>query len=94
MRRVRRHRRVAIFHREFAGSGGTNVAGDIGVTYYGEVAEKGGGSADVSEYRSIEELPGLLGDADVITYSLDVDGSVNESVQYVLDSPCGRTCPP
>ncbi|HTW15974.1 MAG TPA: ABC transporter substrate-binding protein [Nocardioides sp.] len=82
-----------VFQREFAGSWGTNVAGDLGVTYYGEVAEKGGGSADVSEYPSIEELPDSLGDADVITYSLDVDGSVNESVQYVLDSPLWQNLP-
>ena len=32
------------FHREYAGSWGTNIAQDIGVTYYGEPVEKTGGS--------------------------------------------------
>jgi iron complex transport system substrate-binding protein len=52
------------FQREFAGSWGTNAAGDVGVTYYGQVKKKGGGSADVSESPSIEELPESLGEAD------------------------------
>ncbi|MBB3045155.1 ABC transporter substrate-binding protein [Nocardioides soli] len=81
------------FHREFAGSWGTNVATDIGVTYYGEVAKKGGGSEDVSEYPAIEELPESLGDADAITYSLDISGEVSEAVQYVLDSKLWKNLP-
>ena len=48
------------FHREFARSWGTNIAQDIGVTYPGEVKEKGGGGLDVTEYPSIEELPESL----------------------------------
>ena len=81
------------FHREFAGSWGTNIATDIGVEYYGEVAEPGPGSAAVSEYPSIEQLPESLGDADVITYSLATDGSVPEGVQYVLDSKLWANLP-
>lgn len=81
------------FHREFAGSWGTNIAGDIGVTYYGEVAEKGGGAMDVTEYPSIEELPESLGDADAITYTLEADGSTSAEVQYVLDSDLWQNLP-
>lgn len=82
------------FHREFAGSWGTNVAGDIGVNYYGEVADpSAGGSAEVTEYPSIEELPASLADADVITYSLQDDGAPVEAVQYVLDSPLWKNLP-
>lgn len=81
------------FQREFAGAWGTNIAQDIGVTYYGEVKKKGGGGRDVSEYPSVEELPESLGDADAITYSLDPDGSASDAVQYVLDSKLWKNLP-
>lgn len=81
------------FHREFAGSWGTNIATDIGVQYYGEVKKKGGGSEDVSEYPSIEELPESLGEADAITYTLDPDGSSSAEIQYVLDSKLWANLP-
>lgn len=82
------------FMREFAGSWGTNIAQDIGVTYYGEVKKKGGGSKDVSETSSIEELPESAGEADVITYTLEPEsGKPGESVQYVLDSPLWKNLP-
>ncbi|MEU6998131.1 ABC transporter substrate-binding protein [Nonomuraea sp. NPDC046570] len=81
------------FHREFAGSWGTTIAQDVGVSYYGEVKKKGGGGLDVSEYPSIEELPKSLGEADAITYTLQADGSVSEAVQYVLDSGLWKNLP-
>lgn len=81
------------FHREFTGSWGTNIASDIGVTYYGEVKEKGGNALDVSEHPSIEELPASLAEADAVTYTLDSDGSVSEPVQYVLDSKLWKNLP-
>lgn len=81
------------FQREFPGSWGTNIATDIGVNYYGKVKKSGPGSAAVSEYPSIEELPESLGDADVITYSLETDGKVGESVKYVMDSPLWKNLP-
>lgn len=81
------------FGREFAGSWGTNIAQDIGVTYYGQVKEKGGGSKDVHETPSIEELPASLGEADAITYSVEGDGTPVESVKYVLDSPLWQNLP-
>lgn len=81
------------FMREFAGSWGTNIAQDMGVTYYGEVKKKGGGSKDVSETPSIEELPESLGEADAITYTLEPDGKPGESVQYVLDSKLWKNLP-
>lgn len=81
------------FMREFEGSWGTNIASDIGVDYYGEVKKKAGGAADVSEFPSIEELSASFADADVITYSLSSDGTVGESVQYVLDSPLWKNLP-
>ncbi|WP_216216725.1 ABC transporter substrate-binding protein [Amycolatopsis aidingensis] len=81
------------FQREFDGSWGTNVANDIGASYYGEVKEKGKGSRSVSEYPSIEELPTAFAEADAITYSVEADGSVPESVQYVLDSELWKNLP-
>ncbi len=81
------------FHREFGGSWGTNIAQDVGVTYYGEVKEKSGGAGDVSEYPSIEELPESLGEADAITYTLQADGTPSKPVQYVLDSKLWRNLP-
>ncbi|GII88799.1 hypothetical protein Ssi03_67890 [Sphaerisporangium siamense] len=81
------------FHREFAGSWGTNIAQDIGVNYYGEVKKKEGGAGDVTEYPSIEELPESLGEADAITYTLEADGSVSDAVQYVLDSKLWKNLP-
>jgi iron complex transport system substrate-binding protein len=81
------------FHREYAGSWGTNIATDLGVTYSGEPTEKGGGALDVSEYPSIEELPEKLGDVDAITYTVESDGSVSPEVQYVLDSGLWKNLP-
>ena len=81
------------FHREFDGSWGTNIANDIGATYYGEVQEKGGGSRDVSEYPSLEDLPAAFAEADAITYSVAADGSVPEPVRYVMDSPLWQNLP-
>ncbi|WP_298175674.1 ABC transporter substrate-binding protein [Saccharomonospora sp.] len=81
------------FQREFNGSWGTNVANDIGADYYGEVKEKGGGSRDVSEYPSIEELPTLFAEADAITYTVEADGSVPEPVEYVLNSDLWKNLP-
>ncbi|MFI6501767.1 ABC transporter substrate-binding protein [Nonomuraea typhae] len=81
------------FHREFNGSWGTNIANDIGADYYGQVKVKGGGSKDVSEYPSIEELPAALTEADAITYSVAADGKPLPAVQYVLDSPLWKQLP-
>lgn len=81
------------FQREFNGSWGTNVAQDLGANYYGQVKVKGGGSKDVSEYSSIEELTAAFAEADAITYSVAADGSVPPPVQYVLDSPLWKELP-
>jgi len=81
------------FQREYGGSWGTNIVEDLGVTYYGEVARKGGGARDVSEYPSIEELPSSFADADVITYTLAYDASVPPEVQYAFDSPLWDNIP-
>lgn len=81
------------FMREYAGSWGTNIAGDIGASYPGKPKEPGKGSAAVSEYPSIEELPESLGDADVITYSVGPDGTPGEAVNYVLDSGLWKSLP-
>lgn len=81
------------FQREFAGSWGTNIAQDVGVNYYGEVKEKLGGSQDSSEYPAIENIPESFADADVITYTVEPDGSVGPEVQYVLDSELFKTLP-
>jgi len=81
------------FHREFARSWGTNIATDVGVTYYGEVKKKGGGGLDHSEYPALEELPASLGDADAITYSLQADGTPSAAVRAVLDSALWKNLP-
>ncbi|MFD7496251.1 ABC transporter substrate-binding protein [Streptomyces sp. NPDC059832] len=81
------------FQREFNGSWGTNIAEDLGATYYGKVKEPGPGSRAVSEYPSVEELPAAFGEADVMTYSVNADGSIPKSVQYVLDSKLWKNLP-
>lgn len=81
------------FEREFNGSWGTNVAQDIGANYYGRVKVMGKGAKSVSEYPSIEEMPGAFGPATAITYSVEPDGSVPPEVQYVLDSPLWKNLP-
>lgn len=81
------------FQREFNGSWGTNIAEDLGAKYYGKVKKAGPGSQAVSEYPSIEELPAALREADAITYSVNADGSVPKSVQYVLDSKLWKNLP-
>ncbi|XRQ05632.1 ABC transporter substrate-binding protein [Actinomadura welshii] len=81
------------FMREFGNSWGTNIAEDIGVTYYGEVKKKGGGALDVSEYPSVEELPESLGDADAITYTVEADGKPAAEVKYALDSKLWKNLP-
>uniref|UniRef100_A0AAU2VZQ2 ABC transporter substrate-binding protein n=1 Tax=Streptomyces sp. NBC_00008 TaxID=2903610 RepID=A0AAU2VZQ2_9ACTN len=81
------------FQREFDGSWGTNIADDIGAKYYGKVKKSGPGSQSVSEYPSIEELPAAFREADVMTYSVNADGSVPKPVQYVLDSKLWKNLP-
>ncbi|MUN41807.1 ABC transporter substrate-binding protein [Actinomadura litoris] len=81
------------FMREYAGSWGTNIAEDVGVRYYGEVKDKKGGGAGVSEYPSIEEVSTSLGGADVITYTLEPDGTVGQAVEYVLESRMWKDLP-
>lgn len=81
------------FQREFDGSWGTNVINDIGGHYYGEVKEKGEGSRAVSEYPSIEELPSAFAEADAITYTVNADGSLPESVKYVTNSELWKNLP-
>lgn len=81
------------FQREFDDSWGTNVANDIGATYYGEVKKKGKGSKAVSENPSIEELPEAFGEAEAITYSVGPDGKPLKAVQYVLDSKLWKNLP-
>ncbi|MGO1051499.1 ABC transporter substrate-binding protein [Crossiella sp. CA198] len=81
------------FQHEFNGSWGTNIAQDIGANYYGQVKKKGGGSKDVSEASSIEELTTAYAEADAISYSVKPDGSVPPPVQYVLDSGLWKNLP-
>lgn len=81
------------FHREYAGSWGTNIAGDIGARYYGAPEDPGKGSDAVSEYPSIEELPENLADATAITYTVGDDGEPLDAVQYVLDHELWQTLP-
>ncbi|MEU1150731.1 ABC transporter substrate-binding protein [Streptomyces sp. NPDC005863] len=81
------------WQREFGRSWGTNIAEDVGATYYGKVKKKGPGSRAVSEYPSLEELPDALGEADAITYSVNADGSVPQPVKYVMDSKLWKNLP-
>lgn len=81
------------FMREFAGSWGTNIAGDLGVRYPGEVKAKGPGAKAVSEHPSIEVLPESFAGTDAITYTLEPDGSPGESVRWVLGSQLWKNLP-
>jgi iron complex transport system substrate-binding protein len=81
------------FQREFGGSWGTSVAQDVGAAYYGKVKKAGPGSQSVSEYPSVEELSDSLGEADAITYSVNPDGSVPESVKYAMESKLWKNLP-
>ncbi|MBZ6227690.1 ABC transporter substrate-binding protein [Streptomyces olivaceus] len=81
------------FQREFNGSWGTNAAQDVGADYVGKPKEPGPGSKSVSEYPSLEELSDSLGASDVITYSVNTDGSVPDAVQAVLDSKLWKNLP-
>lgn len=81
------------YAREYADAWGTNVAGDIGVSYPGKPKKPGKGSLAVTETPSIEELPENLGDADAITYSVGPDGKPGKSVSYVLKSPLWKKLP-
>ncbi|HYH32353.1 MAG TPA: ABC transporter substrate-binding protein [Pseudonocardia sp.] len=82
-----------MFQREFDGSWGTNILNDVGVSYYGQVEEPGPGSRAVSENVSVEQIGAGLGEADVITYSAEPDGSVSDAVRQVLDSPLWQQLP-
>lgn len=75
------------FQREFSRSWGTNIAEDIGVKYPGTVKVKGGGSKDVSEYQSIEQLPAAVAGTDAISYSVEPDGKPSPAISYVQNSP-------
>lgn len=81
------------FQREFGGSWGSNIIEDVGAKYYGKVKKPGPGSKAVSEYPSIEELPASFGEADALTYSVKADGSIPESVKYVMDSKLWKNLP-
>lgn len=81
------------FQREFNGSWGTNAAQDVGADYVGEPKEPGPGSRSVSEYPSLEELSDSLGSSDVVTYSVNADGSVPDAVQAALDSKLWKNLP-
>lgn len=81
------------FQREFSRSWGTNIAEDVGATYYGAVAVPGGGGRDVSEYVALENIPDSLGEADAITYTVQPDGTPNPSVQAVIDSGLWQNLP-
>ncbi|NIK56951.1 ABC transporter substrate-binding protein [Kribbella shirazensis] len=81
------------FMREYGKSWGTNIAQDIGVEYPGQPKNPGPGSQAVSEQVSIELLPDDLRDADVITYTLEPDGSVGPAVKFVPDSPLWKSLP-
>lgn len=81
------------FQREYNGSWGTNIANDIGADYYGKPKTSESGSSRVSEYLSIEELPKAFGEAEAITYSVQPDGSIPASVQYVMDTELWKNLP-
>lgn len=82
------------FQREYGGSYGTHIAGDLGVEYYGQVKDaSAGGASEVSEYSSIEELPASFAEADYITYTVQDDGTPPAEVQYVMDSPLWKNLP-
>lgn len=78
------------FSREYASSYTTNLFDDLGLEFYGEPSDP----ADVhAEYLSVEQLPENLGEADVIVYGVEADGSLTPELEELFASPLWQELP-
>lgn len=78
------------FSREYASSYTTNLFDDLGFEFYGEPADP----ADVhAEYLSVEQLSGNLGEAEVIVFGVEADGSLTPELEELFASPLWQALP-
>lgn len=78
------------FFREYASSYTTNLFDDLGFDFFGEPVDP----AEVhGEYLSLEHVPENLGEADVIVYGVEADGSVAPEMEAMFQSPLWQNLP-
>ncbi|MFD6895497.1 ABC transporter substrate-binding protein [Rhodococcus sp. NPDC060086] len=78
------------YMREYKSSYTSNLFDDLGFDFPGEPADP---AITHGEYLSFEKLPENLGDADVIVYGIEADGSVTPALQELFDSPLWKELP-
>ncbi|MGW5321136.1 ABC transporter substrate-binding protein [Rhodococcus pyridinivorans] len=78
------------FSREYASSYTTNLFDDLGFDFFGEPTDPEGVHA---EYLSVEQLPENLGEADVIVYGVEADGSLPPELEELFASPLWQDLP-
>ncbi|MCK0089308.1 ABC transporter substrate-binding protein [Rhodococcus sp. F64268] len=78
------------YMREYKSSYTTNLLDDLGFDFPGTPADP---AITHGEYLSFEQLPENLGDADVIVYGIEADGSVTPALQELFDSPLWKELP-
>ena len=74
--------------REFASSYVSNLFDDLDATFAGEAAD-----GSHAEEVSLELLGEAFGDADVIVYGVQADGSPEPGMEELFDSPLWQTLP-
>ncbi|MBB3037937.1 ABC transporter substrate-binding protein [Hoyosella altamirensis] len=78
------------FVREYADSYTTNLFADLGADFPGQPDDD---SIEHAEYASYERIPELLGDADVIVYAVQEDGTVTEELEELMNSDLWQSLP-
>ena len=78
------------FSREYASSYTTNLFDDLGLDFYGEPTDP---EEVHSEYLSVEQLSENLGEADVIVYGVEADGSLPPELEELFASPLWQDLP-
>lgn len=78
------------FVREYKSSYVTNLFDDLGLQFPGRPDNPEDGHA---EYVAFERISDKLGDADVIVYGVELDGSVTPEMQELMASPLWQNLP-
>ncbi len=78
------------FVREYKSSYVTNLFDDLGLQFPGQPDNPEDGHA---EYVAFERISDKLGDADVIVYGVELDGSVTPEMQELMASPLWQNLP-
>ncbi|WP_455900682.1 ABC transporter substrate-binding protein [Rhodococcus gordoniae] len=78
------------FSREYASSYTTNLFDDLGLDFFGEPTDP---ESVHAEYLSVEQLPENLGEADVIVYGVEADGSLPPELEELFASPLWQDLP-